>query len=435
MGAAGWPGKARARTRAGDVTPAYKLYVSPVCAQLPEALGAVAAAVSRSASFQWKVGSDVYGLLRPDKIVAYFTRYFADLHATAADLLAKLDGCPAQGVPFTAAIESGRLLSWGIDPPSDEHTVPWLKRESWRAQISNPWPARSLWRKPRRTAECRRPVSRWSECGSTVSTPIRGPQRADDRPHRFLRASRRRRAPTRERVATRGSASALRGGRRRRPEPRELAQITTKLIDPDAAELVKEFASGCTIAQAVARFSKGKHADAERILEEALPVLQTLIAAGLLVPADSNETLRVAPLLAGTPGVNGWEIMRSVQAFDDTDVYQVRRTGGEVCALKLCHPHPSSASLAIQREAKILAGLNSPVAPRLRESGEWSSRPYLIMEWLAGTDAQTTCAEFRREAGGDPVAICTASPDPFCGRIASCTSEESFMATFIRAMC
>ena len=171
------------------------------------------------------------------------------------------------------------------------------------------------------------------------------------------------------------------------------------MIDPDAAELVKEFASGCTIAQAVARFSKGKHADAERILEEALPVLQTLIAAGLLVPADSNETLRVAPLLAGTPGVNGWEIMRCVQAFDDTDVYQVRRTGGEVCALKLCHSHPSSASLAIQREAKILAGLNSPVAPRLRESGEWSSRPYLIMEWLAGTDAQTTCAEFRREAG------------------------------------
>ena len=125
--------QARARTRAGDVTPAYKLYVSPVCAQLPEAFGAVAAAVSRSASFQWKVGSDVYGLLRPDKIVACFTD-FADLHATAADLLAKLDGCPAQGVPFTAAIESGRLLSWGIDPPSDEHTVPWLKRESWRAQ-------------------------------------------------------------------------------------------------------------------------------------------------------------------------------------------------------------------------------------------------------------------------------------------------------------
>ena len=133
----GWMAwQARARIRAGDATPAYKLYVSPACAQLREAFAAVAAAVSRSASFQWKVGSDVYGLLRPDKIVVYFTD-FADLQETAADLLAKLDGCPAQGVPFTAAIESGRLLSWGIDPPGDEHTVPWLKRESWRARICN----------------------------------------------------------------------------------------------------------------------------------------------------------------------------------------------------------------------------------------------------------------------------------------------------------
>ena len=100
----------------------------------------------------------------------------------------------------------------------------------------------------------------------------------------------------------------------------------TKLIDPDAAELVKEFGSGCTIAQAIARFSKGKHADAERMLEiDALPMLHSLIAAGLSVPADSNETLRRAPLFAGAPCVNGWEIVRCVQALDDTDVYQVRR--------------------------------------------------------------------------------------------------------------
>ena len=43
-------------------------------------------------------------------------------------------------------------------------------------------------------------------------------------------------------------------------------------------------------------------------------------------------------------------------------------------------------------------GSTPRIAPRLRESGEWRSQPNLITEWLAGTDAQTICAEFRREA-------------------------------------
>jgi hypothetical protein len=128
--------QARRASSYGDAATTYKLYVSPACTQLRAAFAATVDAASRSSAFHWKIGKDVCGLLRPDKIVVYF-REFSDLQATAAYLLEKLEGCPAQGVPFTAEIGSAGLLSWGIDPPTEDHAVPWLKRESWRARICN----------------------------------------------------------------------------------------------------------------------------------------------------------------------------------------------------------------------------------------------------------------------------------------------------------
>jgi len=119
-----------------DSPTTYKLYVSPACSELRAGFQATAEATALSRAFHWKAGSDVYGLLRPDKIVVYF-REFADLQETAARILDNLERCPAQGVPFTAEVAGGGLLSWGIDPPTEQHSVPWLERESWRLRISN----------------------------------------------------------------------------------------------------------------------------------------------------------------------------------------------------------------------------------------------------------------------------------------------------------
>lgn len=114
----------------------YKLYVSPHPCDLPIVFEAVVKSLSRSRSFQWKIGANVYGLLRPDKIVAYFAE-MADLRETAADLYARLLGCAEHGVPFTAELGATTLLSWGVDPPTDHRSVPWLQRESWRSRICN----------------------------------------------------------------------------------------------------------------------------------------------------------------------------------------------------------------------------------------------------------------------------------------------------------
>jgi len=117
-------------------TSTYKLYLSPVPVHLREAFRVWLTAITAAGAFHLKIGSDVRGLLRPDKMVAYF----ADRGALeeAAGLIAKeLSGCRAQGVPFTSELNCGALMSWGADPPLEEAVPAWLRQQSWRQWVCN----------------------------------------------------------------------------------------------------------------------------------------------------------------------------------------------------------------------------------------------------------------------------------------------------------
>jgi hypothetical protein len=105
----------------GETEPAgvsYKLYVSPAIDALETAIATVASTLAGARGVSaFKVGSDAQGVCRPDKLVVYFDR-LDDLQEGAAALRDPLDGCPAHGVPFTAAVTHDGLLSWGADPPA-----------------------------------------------------------------------------------------------------------------------------------------------------------------------------------------------------------------------------------------------------------------------------------------------------------------------------
>jgi hypothetical protein len=114
---------------------AYKLYVSPHPGSLRDAFEAMVPALESSGANAFKVGKDLSGVLRPDKMVAYFSR-FEQLHEAARLIQTRLGGCPAQGVPFTAQIDTP-LVSWGADPPFEKDVPAWLARQSWRLWITN----------------------------------------------------------------------------------------------------------------------------------------------------------------------------------------------------------------------------------------------------------------------------------------------------------
>ncbi|WP_155613723.1 hypothetical protein [Paenibacillus peoriae] len=116
----------------------YKLYISP----RPEPESLRAAFQESTALFtdlkvrHFKVGKDAVGLLRPDKMVAYFTT-FEECEKAASRLQQRLQGCPAQGTPFTAEFTKDGLLSWGMDPPHNTHESGWKNAYSWRIWVSS----------------------------------------------------------------------------------------------------------------------------------------------------------------------------------------------------------------------------------------------------------------------------------------------------------
>jgi hypothetical protein len=117
----------------GGTGPEIKLYVSPAIDSLeivfPELIRVVTFCRARSV----KAGADAAGLLRPDKLVAYFST-MGDLAKAAHELAWRLDGVPPHGVPFTAEIFADGLLSWGVDPPT-RCPVPGKIAPSWREWV------------------------------------------------------------------------------------------------------------------------------------------------------------------------------------------------------------------------------------------------------------------------------------------------------------
>jgi hypothetical protein len=130
-----WQSRSRSAATGHAGGPTWKLYVSPRPEALAESFGAVLAALTAARAAQFKVGRDAGGLLRPDKIVSYFPSW-ERLAAAAGAVLERLDGVPAQGVPFTAEVGGAGLVSWGVDPPEAERSTLGGGRESWRVWVA-----------------------------------------------------------------------------------------------------------------------------------------------------------------------------------------------------------------------------------------------------------------------------------------------------------
>ena len=112
-----------------------KLYISPHINDLPEIFRRFIPVISASQAFSFKAGNSLQGLLRPDKMVAYFYSKEA-LFYTAGLLREELGNYPSQGVPFTTQLDETGLLSYGEDPPVTE-VLSSVDGGSWRTFITD----------------------------------------------------------------------------------------------------------------------------------------------------------------------------------------------------------------------------------------------------------------------------------------------------------
>ena len=175
------------------------------------------------------------------------------------------------------------------------------------------------------------------------------------------------------------------------------SRTPSRIIDAQAAELLKEFRDPATIVQAVVRYCREKNIDPEQTLEEAYPMLERLARERLLVPADSEEARKIRPSLEAGASFAGVEVVRCVQALEDTELYQVKTSDGQTGALKILRPEArTELARMFDREAAILERLDGNVSPKLLQSGTEEGRPYLLCEWCSGAQCSSTAAELRR---------------------------------------
>lgn len=123
------------RRSEGDARLRFKLYVSPLLDNLPQAFQIAVDAFIRVKCSTFKVGRTAFGLLRPDKLVAYFAS-LEQLQEAAESIRISAAGVAAQGVPFTGAIDPEGLVSWGMDPPRLEQVLPAHEHQSWRQWVA-----------------------------------------------------------------------------------------------------------------------------------------------------------------------------------------------------------------------------------------------------------------------------------------------------------
>ena len=113
----------------------YKLYISPLIHDLPKVMNLALPILTSSKAFSFKIGNGIQGLLRPDKMVAYFNNRSSLLQA-AEELKNKFNDCKVQGVPFTAQIDDKGILSWGFDPPGTD-VLEAIEGGSWRCKVTD----------------------------------------------------------------------------------------------------------------------------------------------------------------------------------------------------------------------------------------------------------------------------------------------------------
>jgi eukaryotic-like serine/threonine-protein kinase len=179
----------------------------------------------------------------------------------------------------------------------------------------------------------------------------------------------------------------------------------SKIVDAGAAQLIRQFEEPSTIAQAVARFSRIQSNDpepvaAEQILEDALPLLRSLIREGLLVEAGSNQSSSATESLATGDRVDEYTVVRCVQSLEDTELYIVSGGIAQWGALKIARPDDAAAERMLQNETELLRGKHVTSLPELLAAGLWQERPYLVTKWIFGSNVESAAAEIR--AAGDP---------------------------------
>ena len=183
---------------------------------------------------------------------------------------------------------------------------------------------------------------------------------------------------------------------------RPLSRMPSSLVDGAFAELLRQFATPKTVAEAVLAYALATSADPESILTDAYPVLRRLVDCGFLVEEHAAGASAIAPTLKAGDRVAGAAVVAALQITDDGELYRVAYDDGSHGVLKLARAAATSAAEQISNEAELLPRLDGVANARLIDAGTHDGRPFVVIGWVDGVNAALAAA-LRRNDGLEAV--------------------------------
>lgn len=171
-----------------------------------------------------------------------------------------------------------------------------------------------------------------------------------------------------------------------------------QLVSADVAQLLRRFATPCTIAKAVLEQAGEDAIDPELLLEQCFPVLESLASRGFLIREDAPPR-QDHTLAEGTRFLDRYEVVGCLSRLEDTEVLHARMLDGEgdEVVIKIGRKATPRLSQLFAREAAILRHLNGAAeVPAYIDHGVSDDRFYLIMSRFEGDDPVRLCTALRR---------------------------------------
>jgi serine/threonine-protein kinase len=179
---------------------------------------------------------------------------------------------------------------------------------------------------------------------------------------------------------------------------RSSVRAPSKIVDPEFARLLDYFRQPQTIVTAIAKFCAGNRQEAETVLEQALPIFIDLVNRSILVTEDQLEQQNIDVSFQSGDVFSGYEIIRCLQLFSDSEVYQARTQAGQFCALKITRKTCSiSVKQRFLHEATMLRKATGEGCVSLLAQGDEDKRIWLALNWLSGVNVSKFANELREQ--------------------------------------
>lgn len=180
---------------------------------------------------------------------------------------------------------------------------------------------------------------------------------------------------------------------------RTRSRARSKVISATTLPLLRQFQTPRSLLAAIDALRDGGEKSPEALVDACLPVLVKLINDDFLIPKERLNPSPRAPSFNNGAEVEGFTVLRSIQLFEDTELYKVRDKAGRIGAMKIARQPSHQVSDMFAREASLCRLLDGRNNPALLAEGSHEHRPYLVVAWRNGQDVAKAADHLRgREA-------------------------------------